>query len=109
MENFGKRLKFLIKHSDIKSIRNLAKKTNFSTTSISYLINGHSKPSYEFLIALVDVFPDLDLNWLMTGESRGDLLALENKQLKEQVKVFETKLRKAVKPSSNRIQPSVTL
>ncbi len=108
METFGKRLRHLIKNSEYKTIRGLAKKIGFSEVAISSIVNDRSKPSYDFILTCLDAFPDVDVSWLITGESSADILRLENKQLKEKVNIFKTKLDKAVKLYSNRKSPQMS-
>lgn len=107
MKNFGERLLYLIKSSEIKSITNYAEKSNFSTVAISNVIHGKSKPSFDFIIACLDVFPDVDLNWLVSGERIAESLKLENKHLKERLQLSENKISRLAKYSSNRVSPQI--
>ncbi|MEC7263349.1 MAG: helix-turn-helix transcriptional regulator [Bacteroidota bacterium] len=37
-------------------------------SSISHLLNGRNKPSLDFVLKLVQTFPDVNLYWLLKGE-----------------------------------------
>ncbi|MBR9855090.1 MAG: helix-turn-helix transcriptional regulator [Algicola sp.] len=37
-------------------------------SSISHLLNGRNKPSLDFVIKLVQTYPEIDLYWLLKGE-----------------------------------------
>ena len=55
-----------------------AKAVNTVQPSISKIIMGASKPSFELLISIVENFKDINVNWLLTGEG---------KMLKEKVNI----------------------
>jgi len=101
MNSFGDRLKYLIKSSDIKSIRNFSEKTHFSAVAISNVINDKSKPSFDFIIACLNVLPKVDLNWLIAGEGITEQLKMENRHLREKLDLEEKKLEKIAKPFGN--------
>ncbi len=39
-------------------------------SSISHLLSGRNKPSLDFVLKLVDRFPEVDLYWLLHGKGR---------------------------------------
>ena len=41
-------------------------------SSISHIISGRNKPSYDFLVKILDKFSDINAEWLITGN--GDML-----------------------------------
>lgn len=41
-------------------------------SSISHLLSGRNKPNFDFLVKLMDRFPDVDPDWFITG--RGKML-----------------------------------
>lgn len=102
--NFGNRLEYVIKASDFKSGKEFCEKAEISTATLSRLRKGHTKPSYEFLVTLTVLIPDVDLKWLLTGKAQISKDEIERQieiEVKQQVKQkVETAL---VKPSSNRI------
>ena len=36
-------------------------------SSVSHLLNGRNKPSLDFVMKLVDAYPEVDLYWLLNG------------------------------------------
>jgi hypothetical protein len=34
---------------------------------LSHLLSGRNKPSLDFILKIVDVFPDVDLYWILNG------------------------------------------
>jgi plasmid maintenance system antidote protein VapI len=109
METFGERLKHLIKSSELKTIKNFSHKVGIHEVSVSNIVRGKNNPSFDVIIACLDVFSDEEVLWLMTGRKHQTELELENKQLKEKVVFYERKLRSAVKSFSNRINPQQTI
>ena len=48
---------------------NFAEQIGVAPATISHILNGRNKyPSAEVLLRLHDTYPDIDLNWLLTGE-----------------------------------------
>ncbi|MBO7419257.1 MAG: helix-turn-helix transcriptional regulator [Bacteroidaceae bacterium] len=48
---------------------NFAVQIGVSQATISHILNGRNKnPSAEVLLRLHETYPDIDLNWLLTGE-----------------------------------------
>ena len=49
----------------------LAQKLGVQKSSISHLLSGRNKPSFDFLSKFARTFPEINLRWLLTGE--GDM------------------------------------
>ncbi|BAX79059.1 S24 family peptidase [Labilibaculum antarcticum] len=47
----------------------------YSDVAIGKIINGKSKPKFEMLESLINAFPDINPNWLLTG--KGEMLLSE--------------------------------
>ncbi len=47
-----------------------ADKINVARGSVSHIISGRNKPSYEFIQAMIEHFPMLNVEWLMTGRGK---------------------------------------
>jgi transcriptional regulator with XRE-family HTH domain len=56
----------------------LALMIDVQRSSISHILNGRNKPSAMFIEKMLDVFPDLNARWLLTGS--GEML---NNKVKE--------------------------
>lgn len=110
MKTFGERLKYLIKSSEIKTNKRFCERAQFSEQTLSRLIQGKTKPSYEFMVTLVLIFPDVDLKWLLTGKEQLPTDELEKQieiEVKKQVKKrVESALAKR---SSNGMNPQKTI
>ena len=37
-------------------------------SSISHILSGRNKPSYDFIMRIVDKYPEIDVSWLLTGK-----------------------------------------
>ena len=44
-----------------------AKKVGVQRSNITHVLNGRSKPSYDFLLNIIRAFPSINIEWLMTG------------------------------------------
>ncbi|WP_347374772.1 helix-turn-helix transcriptional regulator [Aequorivita sp. Q41] len=45
-----------------------AEEVDFNRSTISHLLSGRNKPSLEFVMKLLQKFPEVDLNWLLYGK-----------------------------------------
>lgn len=116
MDTFGKRLKHLIKTSEIKTVKSFAERVGMNDVSISRIITGRNNPSYELIEACVKNFSDTEIIWLLSGRDFNDEIALKNKQLEESATFYKKKYQKAknslenlVKDSSNCVNPQQSL
>lgn len=64
--NFSTRLEFIINHYEISSTF-FADKIGVQRSSISHLLSGRNNPSLDFIIKILDKFPELNFNWLVRG------------------------------------------
>ena len=65
-EDFIKKLEFIMDHFSL-SASSFADKIGVQRSSISHLLSGRNKPSLDFIIKILDVFPELNLYWLLNG------------------------------------------
>ncbi|WNW02340.1 helix-turn-helix transcriptional regulator [Tenacibaculum sp. HL-MS23] len=61
------RLKKIIAHYDLTS-STFADTIEVPRSSISHLLSGRNKPSLDFVMKVVDKFPEVDLYWLLYNE-----------------------------------------
>lgn len=66
-EEFIKRLEYILEHFGL-SASAFADKVNVQRSSISHLLSGRNKPSLEFVMKVIDIFPELNLYWLLDGK-----------------------------------------
>lgn len=66
-EDFIKRLEFIMDHFNLNA-SSLADKVSVQRSSISHLLSGRNKPSLDFVLKIIDEFPDVNLYWLLNGK-----------------------------------------
>lgn len=75
-EDFAKRLQELMDFYSLTS-SGLADAIDFNRSSISHLLSGRNKPSLEFVMKILETFPEVKLYWLLNG--KGSFPEIENK------------------------------
>ncbi len=66
-KDFTERLSLLMKNHSL-SASAFADAVGVQRSSISHLLSGRNKPSLEFVLKVVDRFPEVHLNWLLFGD-----------------------------------------
>jgi len=66
VEEFAKRLKIIIDYYEI-SAAVLAEKIDVQRSSISHILSGRNKPSLDFVLKILKVYPEVELYWLLNG------------------------------------------
>lgn len=66
-EEFAKRLQIVMDYYGLTSSA-LADTIEFNRSSISHLLSGRNKPSLEFVMKILDKFPEVKLYWLLNGK-----------------------------------------
>ncbi|MFD2518700.1 helix-turn-helix domain-containing protein [Salinimicrobium flavum] len=66
-EEFTKRLHRIMDYYDL-SAASFADKIDVGRSSISHLLSGRNKPSLDFVMKIIDAFPDVELYWLLNGK-----------------------------------------
>ncbi|MEN6619450.1 MAG: helix-turn-helix transcriptional regulator [Rikenellaceae bacterium] len=66
-KNISERLKQIISEKKL-SIRAFAKEINCADTTIGALIKGKAEPGYSILFSIVNRYPEISPEWLLTGE-----------------------------------------
>lgn len=66
MNTIGERLSYLIKNKEV-SVLQFCKKYNFSYNSMNSIINNHRDIGINIISDLMEVFPNLNINWLIYG------------------------------------------
>lgn len=65
-ENFIKRLEVVFEYYSI-SASAFADKIGVQRSALSHLLSGRNKPSLDFVLRIIDAFPEVDLYWLLNG------------------------------------------
>lgn len=47
-----------------------ASKINVAPASISHILAGRNKPGYDFIIGVMKSYPELSIDWLLTGQGK---------------------------------------
>ena len=66
-ENFIKRLEIILDYYSLNA-SSFADKIGVQRSSLSHLLSGRNKPSLDFILKILDVFPDVDLYWILNGK-----------------------------------------
>lgn len=75
-ENFVKRLEIILDYYNLNASA-FADKIGVQRSSLSHLLSGRNKPSLDFILKIIEVFPDVDLYWILNG--KGTFPKSENK------------------------------
>lgn len=66
-EDFIKRLEIILDYYGLNA-SSFADKIGVQRSSLSHLLSGRNKPSLDFILKILDVFPDIDLYWILNGK-----------------------------------------
>ena len=66
IEKFAERLKIVMDHYELSAAL-FAEKIEVQRSSISHILSKRNKPSLEFVLKVLNVFPEVELFWLLNG------------------------------------------
>ena len=66
-DDFVKRLETIFDYYSLTA-SSFADKINVQRSSISHLLSGRNKPSLDFILKVMESFPDVELLWLLNGK-----------------------------------------
>ncbi len=66
-DEFIKRLEILLDYYSLNASA-FADKIGVQRSSLSHLLSGRNKPSLDFILKILEVFPDVDLYWILNGK-----------------------------------------
>lgn len=66
-EDFIKRLEIILEYYGLNA-SSFADKIGVQRSSLSHLLSGRNKPSLDFILKILDVFPEVDLYWILNGK-----------------------------------------
>ncbi len=75
IEDFIKRLEILLDYYGVNASA-FADKIGVQRSSLSHLLSGRNKPSLDFVLKILEVYPDVDLYWILNGQ--GSFPKIEN-------------------------------
>lgn len=67
IDEFIKRLEIILDYYNL-SASAFADKINVQRSSLSHLLSGRNKPSLDFIIKVIEVFPEVDLYWILNSK-----------------------------------------
>lgn len=67
MDEFTKRLENIFNYYGV-SASSFADKIGVQRSSLSHLLSGRNKPSLDFVLKVIEVFPEVDLYWILNGQ-----------------------------------------
>jgi transcriptional regulator with XRE-family HTH domain len=66
IDDFVKRLEIILDYYALNA-SGFADKIGVQRSSMSHLLSGRNKPSLDFVLKILEVFPDVDLYWILNG------------------------------------------
>lgn len=66
-DDFIKRLEIILDYYSLNA-SSFADKIGVQRSSMSHLLSGRNKPSLDFILKIIDFFPDVDLYWILNGK-----------------------------------------
>jgi transcriptional regulator with XRE-family HTH domain len=84
IQNMEDRFKLLLEQLRL-SPSEFADKIGIQRSSVSHIFSGRNKPSIDFLEKILNVFPEIDVTWLITGRisSQKDVINVNPDTVKE--------------------------
>ena len=76
-EDFIKRLEFILDYYSLTA-SGFADKIGVQRSSLSHLLSGRNKPSLDFILKILEFFPEIDLYWILNGQ--GNFLKTKNEK-----------------------------
>ena len=78
--NFGKRLQKIIAYYGL-SATGFSEELSFNRSTISHLLSGRNKPSLEFVMKVLERFPEVELYWLLNGKGTFPSTTIKNEKV----------------------------
>ena len=68
-EKFSQRLQKIFNYYDLSAAA-FADAVNVGRSSISHILSGRNKPSLDFVLKIVQTYPEVELYWLLNGTGK---------------------------------------
>jgi len=102
IDDFVKRLEIIFEYYGL-SASGFADRIGVQRSSLSHLLSGRNKPSLDFVMKIAEVFPEVDLYWILNG--KGNFPKSENNepviQKPETVSTLFSEIRNEVSKDQN--------
>lgn len=92
---FSKRLEKIMDFYEVNAAA-LAETIDFNRSTISHLLSGRNKPSLEFVMKILQKFPEVDMDWLVSGKGNFPSTPSQLSQLSQPIKVIEKSVPKKI-------------
>jgi transcriptional regulator with XRE-family HTH domain len=81
IEDFIKRLEIILDYYSLNA-SSFADKIGVQRSSLSHLLSGRNKPSLDFILKILEVFPEVDLYWILNGKGTfpKNVIAIEKRE-----------------------------
>jgi DNA-binding XRE family transcriptional regulator len=66
-DDFTKRLGIILEYYSLNA-SSFAYKIGVQRSSLSHILSGRNKPSLDLILKILDVFPEVDLYWILKGK-----------------------------------------
>lgn len=95
-DDFIKRLEIILDYYSL-SASGFADKIGVQRSSLSHLLSGRNKPSLDFILKIIEIFPEVDLYWILNGKgnfpkSEKAFISESEKKIVSSTPIFETKI-----------------
>ncbi len=72
-------------------------------SSVSHILSGRNKPSFDFIEKMLVAYPELDAQWLITGKGNmySNQPSLFDQEIRQENKQIETPLESNIQKSTN--------
>lgn len=87
IDDFVKRLEIILDYYALNA-SSFADKIGVQRSSMSHLLSGRNKPSLDFVLKISEVFPEVDLYWILNGKGnfpKSDENAISKKQIADDI------------------------
>lgn len=96
IDDFVKRLEIMLDYYGLNA-SSFADKIGVQRSSMSHLLSGRNKPSLDFVLKILEVFPEIDLYWILIG--KGSFLKTNDE---------DVNLRTEVTPEISKVTPPIS-
>ena len=96
MEAITERLKKIMDDNGLSSAQ-MADRIGVQRSAISHILSGRNKPSLDFIIKVLESFPNVSSEWLLRGQNDGSKSAVSVGQISPQNETPESPKNTSVK------------
>jgi len=89
-DSIGDRLKEWVSSKE-SSASDFAKKIQIQRSALSHIFSGRNNPSVDVLLKIKNAYPELSLDWLITGEIKAQIRIEKSKKSASDVEIDDDK------------------